>query len=57
MDIKKLSQKDINKCHTIKSREAAYSLMDAIIKTNSDPNIVETLFENFWAPFITQLKL
>jgi hypothetical protein len=31
--------------------------MDAIIKTNSDPTIVETLFENFWAPFITQLKL
>lgn len=23
-----------NKCHTIKSREAAYSLMDAIIGTN-----------------------
>lgn len=46
-----------NKCHTMKSRESAYSLMDAIISTNPDPLIIDKLFETFWEPFIMQLNL
>jgi ubiquitin carboxyl-terminal hydrolase 34 len=52
-----LNQSQSNRCHTIKSREAAYSLMDVIISTNNDPEIINSLFETFWAPYIMQLSL
>jgi len=31
--------------------------MNAIISTNNDPEIVNNLFEHFWAPYIMQLSM
>ena len=46
----------MNKCHTDESRNAAYSLLDTVLNSNSDPRLIQTLVEDFWNPFILQLN-
>ena len=46
----------MNKCHTDDSRNAAYSLLDTVLNSNSDPRLIQQLVEEFWNPFILQLN-
>ena len=56
IDLSQHESSQVNKCHTDESRNAAYSLLDTVIYTNSDPTAIQTLVEDFWNPFILQLK-
>ena len=55
IDLSSHQSSQINKCHTEESRNAAYSLLNTVINSNSDPTLIQTLVQNFWSPFIMQL--
>ena len=52
IDLGKHESSQVNKCHTDDSRNAAYSLLDTVINSNSDPTVIQTLVQDFWNPFI-----
>ena len=57
VDLQSLSQKSVNKCHSTQARNAAYKLLETVIATNSDPQLVQRLVQDFWVPFVLQLRM
>lgn len=45
----------INKCHTNESREAAYSLFQALLGSEPNTQVLQDLIRNYWAPAIMSL--
>ena len=57
IDVQSISNKQVNKCHTTDSRSAAYALLETLIATNSDPQIVQRLVKEFWVPLVLDLQI
>jgi len=55
VNLKEHSARQINKCHTTKSRSAAYKLFQIITGSNPDPKTLQTVLIHYWLPLIAKI--
>jgi hypothetical protein len=56
VDLHQLNQQSMNKCHSDESREAAYTLFQALIGNNPNTQTLQELVGKYWAPAIMSLS-